>query len=116
MLPKPLAVVASIFRALGAASAQPLFYQDKTITLVVGTIPGSQCAVLARIIARHPLCCDQSRQLDGYLHRAGHLLQATRRSSRGALDFARFNWIGSVLLICCRPALRPSGSSCCANL
>lgn len=118
-----LVLVTGLFLPPGWASAQPLFYQNKTITLVAGTTPGSQYDAHARIIARHwgkhipghPNILVQNMPGAGSQIAANHLYTVAKPDGLTVtsivpgiyfnqlagrpevrFDFAKFNWIGSV--------------------
>jgi len=118
-----LALVAYFLLSLGSASAQTLFYKDKTITLIAGTTPGSQYDAHARLIAQHwgrhipghPNILVQNMPGAGSLIAANHLYTIAKPDGLTVtsivpsiyfnqlagrpevkFDFAKFNWIGSV--------------------
>lgn len=122
MLPR-LTLVVTLSLASTPASAQSPFYQDKTITLVAGTTPGSQYDAHARLIARHwgkhipghPSIIVQNMPGAGSQIAANHLYTIARPDGltvtsivpgiyfnqlagrpEARFDFAKFNWIGSV--------------------
>lgn len=104
-----LLLVTGLFLPPSWAFAQPLFYQDKTITLVAGTTPGSQYDAHARIIARH-----WAKQVPtlGELMDGFKTEQVSRCLASVALAFGE---LGRPYPL--PPGIAPrSGSSFCANL
>lgn len=118
-----LALVAYFLQSLSSASAQTLFYKDKTITLIAGTTPGSQYDAHARLIAQHwgrhipghPNILVHNMPGAGSLIAANHLYTIAKPDGLTVtsivpsiyfnqlagrpevkFDFAKFNWIGSV--------------------